>query len=376
MRILYVCDELAIYGGLERVIVDKVNWLAEDKGYEVCLLTVNQGTHPVCFQLHSDVLFNDLDIQFYQQYHLSFWRRLIKSRQLHHLFRKRMASKIKEFAPNVIVCTRLDYLCDVLQVKGRIPLVFESHASRLATYFEGDGILRRLHVRYLQSAVKKAQMVVALTEGDAVEWRKLTTNVCVIPNVVHLNESDSCSECTAKSVIFVGRFSKQKDIGSLLRIWNSVYQRHPDWSLHIYGGYGDEQEALLTEIRQMNVNIIVHEPTPDIVEKYKESSILLLTSRYEPFGLVLPEAMSCGLPVVAYDCPYGPADIITDGEDGFLVPKQDIAAFTEKVSLLMDHQELRVKMGMAGIESSQRYAASRIMPLWKNLFKHLANREL
>ena len=86
--------------------------------------------------------------------------------------------------------------------------------------------------------------------------------------------------------------------------------------------------------------------------------------------------MSCGLPVVAYDCPYGPADIITDGEDGFLVPKQDIAAFTEKVSLLMDHQELRVKMGMAGIESSQRYAASRIMPLWKNLFKHLANGEL
>ena len=237
--------------------------------------------------------------------------------------------------------------------------------------FTGNGLRKKL-----QSAVKNAQMVVALTKGDAEEWRKLSSNVCVIPNVVHLNKNRSYSDCTAKSVIFVGRFSKQKDVGSLLHIWNLVHQRHPDWNLHIYGGYGDEQEALLTEIKQMNANIIVHEPTPDIVEKYKESSILLLTSRYEPFGLVLPEAMSCGLPVVAYDCPYGPADIITDGEDGFLVPKQDIAAFTEKVSLLMDHQELRVKMGMAGIESSQRYAASRIMPLWKNLFKHLANREL
>ena len=376
MRILYVCDELAIYGGLERVVVDKVNWFAGQEGYEVCLLTVNQGTHPVCFQLHSDVSLNDLDIQFHQQYHLSFWRRLIKSRQLHHLFRKRLSSQIKQFAPNIIVCTRLDYLRDILQVKGHIPLVFESHASRLATYFESDGILRRLHIWYLQSAVKNAQMVVALTKGDAVEWGKLTPNVCIIPNVVHLNESDTYSDCALKSAIFVGRFSKQKDVGSLLRIWHLVHQRHPDWSLHIYGGYGDEQKTLLADISQMNADIIVHEPTPDIIEKYKESSILLLTSRYEPFGLVLPEAMSCGLPVVAYDCPYGPADIITDGIDGFLIRHRSIEEFVDKVSLLMDHQELRVKMGTAGIESSQRFEASKIMPLWKNLFEHLANREL
>lgn len=376
MRILYVCDELAIYGGLERVVVDKVNWFAGQEGYKVRLLTVNQGTHPVCFQLHSDVLFNDLDIQFHQQYHLSFWRRLIKSRQLHHLFRKRLSSQIKQFSPNIIVCTRLDYLRDILQVKGHIPLVFESHASRLATCFEGEGMLRRLHIRYLQLAVKKAQKVVALTKGDAVEWGKLTTNVCVIANVVHLNESDTYSDCAAKRAIFVGRFSKQKDIGSLLRIWNLVHLRHPDWSLHIYGGYGEEQEAVLTEINKMDANIVIQKATSDIIEKYKESSILLLTSRYEPFGLVLPEAMSCGLPVVAFDCPYGPADIITDDIDGFLIRHRSIEKFANKVSLLIDHQELRQKVGRAGIESSQRYEASKIMPLWEDLFKHLTNREL
>ena len=86
--------------------------------------------------------------------------------------------------------------------------------------------------------------------------------------------------------------------------------------------------------------------------------------------------MSCGLPVVAYDCPYGPADIITDGIDGFLISHRSIEEFVDKVSLLMDHQELRVKMGTAGTESSQRFEASKIMPLWKDLFEHLANREL
>lgn len=371
MRLLYICDALAVYGGLERVLIEKANWLVQQAGYEVFLLTVNQGDHPVSFPLHSDVQFEDLGIQFHQQYHLPFWRRILMNRQLHRLFRERLASKIQEKAPDVIVCTRLDYIRDVVSVKGDIPLVFESHSSCLASRFEGDGLLRRLYVRYLQLAVRKAAMTVALTQGDAAEWRKLTPCVCVIPNVVHLNDSGMYSDCAAKSAIFVGRFSKQKDVGSLLRIWKLVHERHPDWCLHLYGGYGEEQDSLLKEIKQMDANIEVHEATSDIMEKYKESSILLLTSSYEPFGLVLPEAMSCGLPVVAFDCPYGPADIITDGTDGFLVKERSYDDFANRVCQLMDHLDLRLKMGKSGIESSEKYAESCIMPLWKQLFSQL-----
>ena len=97
-----------------------------------------------------------------------------------------------------------------------------------------------------------------------------------------------------------------------------------------------------------------------------------MTSVYEPFGLVLPEAMSCGLPVVAFDCPYGPADIITDGQDGFLIKNRNINAFAEKVCLLIEDHELRKTMGQAGVLSAQRYDASRVMPMWKELFEHLA----
>ena len=368
MRLLYITDALAVHGGLERVLVEKANWLVAHGGYEVCLLTVNQGHHPICFPLHSDVSYDDLNIRFYQQYQMPFWKRPIINHQLHRLFRERLFVKIKEMAPDVIICVRLDYIRDVVRVKSCIPLVFESHSSRLVSRFEGNGLLRRLHVLFLQMAVRKAELVVSLTNGDAEEWRKLTPRVCVIPNVVHLNESETYSDCTSKSVIFVGRFSKQKDVGSLLRIWNMVHQRHPDWFLHVYGGYGEEQKSILINIEKMDANILVHEPTSDILEKYKENSILLLTSRYEPFGLVLPEAMSCGLPCVAIDCPYGPAEIITNGVDGFLINNRNSEAFAEKICQLMEDESLRKRMGQSAIGSSQRYQKDGIMQKWINIF--------
>lgn len=371
MRILFFNDAWAIWGGLERVLIDKMNYLADGEGYEIFTITFNQGPHPFPYPLRKKIVHHDLNVRLHHHYRYHGLKKYYYKYKLQKLLIRSLQSEIENIKPDVIVCPRIDLIGYTLKAKGNIPLIFESHSSCKWILYDKDDPLRYFKRYCYKQRVKKVHMIVALTEGDAVEWQKLTPNVCVIPNVVHLNKSNVYSDCTAKSVIFVGRFSKQKDVGSLLRIWALVYQRHPDWTLRIYGGYGDEQNTLLTEIKQMNANIQVHEPTSDIIEKYKENSILLLTSRFEPFGLVLPEAMSCGLPVVAFDCPYGPADIITDGVDGFLIRHRNIEDFANKVSLLMDNLELRKKMGTAGIESSQRYDASKIMPMWKNFFEHL-----
>ena len=119
------------------------------------------------------------------------------------------------------------------------------------------------------------------------------------------------------------------------------------------------------------MSIVVHESTSTIYEEYLRSSMLLMTSRYEPFGLVLPEAMSCGLPVIAFDCPYGPAEIITDGVDGFLIRNRSIEDYVDKVCLLMEDEELRRKMGQEGVHSAQRYNANQVMPQWKQLFEQI-----
>lgn len=375
MRLLYIENTLAIHGGIERVLVDKLNWLIEYGSYEVCLLTANQSDHPFAFPLHPQVTYHDLGIQFHQKYRYSGWKRICKGFQLHKLFQQRLTERIQEYSPQVIICTRLDYVYDVIKVKGNIPLVFESHDSCLAYRFERDTWLRRMQILFLHWQLRRAQMVVSLTQNDAKEWLKRVPHVQVIPNIVHLNETERYSDCCSKSVIFVGRYSYQKDIRTLLKIWEQVQQRHPDWSLHIFGGYGDEQETLPSLIQRMGMNIVAHEPTSTIFEEYLRSSMLLMTSRYEPFGLVLPEAMSCGLPVIAFDCPYGPADIITHEIDGFLVPERDVNRYVEYVCQLIESLDLRQTMGAAGIKASQRYQADKIMPQWQKLFASLTSKE-
>lgn len=375
MRIIYVNDSIAIWGGLERILVEKVNELSKRYGYEIFILTVNQGRHPVPFPLCSEIVHRDLDMSFHRQYQYNGIRRIWIRYKLNRLFYYRLREQINEIRPDIIVSMRWGFVRPLLKIKKSIPLIYEAHTFCSEYSLQNLSIIMKWLYKRNLYAVKSAEMVVSLTEGDAREWKHMNNHVIVIPNIVHLNSSGHYSECQSKSVIYVGRYDRQKDMSSLLSIWEIVHKRYLDWQLHIYGGYGVEQKMLLAKISQMNANIFVHEPTSDILNRYLECSILLLTSLYEPFGLVLPEAMSCGLPVVAFDCPYGPADIITNGVDGFLIKERDVNLYAEKVSLLMDDVNLRRKMGQAGVISSQRYAAERIIPEWKQLFEQMIDKK-
>ena len=375
MRILYITDALAIWGGTERVLVEKANYLADNYDYDVHLITVNQGSHPILFPISERVHYTDLDIRFHKQYIFRGLRRLIKRWQLKRLYINRLRDYIHFACPDIIITTRTDLAFGIIATKGTIPFVFESHSSFIAYRFQFNNWFSKYREKCVCQSLHHANVIVALTEGDANEWRKISSNVYVIPNIVHLNHSGRYSSCNIKSVIFVGRLARQKDVRSLLMIWSLVFKRFPDWQLHIYGGFSNEYDVLLDEIRDMRANVFLKDPTSNIIDKYCENSILLLTSLFEPFGLVLPEAMSCGLPVVAFDCPYGPADIITDGVDGFLVKNRDINEFADRVCQLIEDKELRMRMGQAAIKSSQRYRADLIMPKWKGLFESLCQKE-
>lgn len=376
MRILYVNDAIAIWGGLERILVEKMNYLAETYDYDVHMITCNQGSHPTPYPLSKKVIFHDLDIQTYHEYRYKGLKRLFVRYKLNRLFRTRLKSYLSQTKPDVIICVRLFQLGSILRVRGNIPVVVESHSSCKSYKYESNSRIEILKGKYYFRQVSKSQHIVALTIGDANDWKHINPNVSIIPNVVHLNDEGIYCNYTSKSVIFVGRFSKQKDIGALIDIWTIINKKYPDWELHIYGGYGDQYDNLHSPLSSASLNIFVHEPTIDIFKQYIKSSILLLTSLYEPFGLVLPEAMSCGLPVVSFDCPYGPANIITDSVDGFLIPNRNVNEFADKVCLLMSDEQLRKKMGNAGIKSSQRYKASLIMPMWDNLFNMIKKKSI
>ena len=371
-KILYVVDTFTILGGIERVLGDKLNWLAQH-GFRIALMTVNQGGHAVAFPLCEDIDICHADILFHRKYQYPLWRRALKERSMQRNFRKALEQKIGAYSPDVIVLTRTAYVKTVLRVCGDIPVVFESHNSCLYYQFEQLGMVERLRYLYRYHQMKSVAAVVSLTKGDAAVWRRWTPNVVTIPNVVNLNTTGCYSDCSAKSVIFIGRYSRQKDIHSLMKIWQMVHRRHPDWTLNLFGDYGDQRDQLMPDLTKMGAGVVIHEPTQAIGVQYLQNSMLLLTSLYEPFGLVMPEAMSYGLPVVAFDCPYGPAVIINDGVDGFLIKDRNVEDFADKVCRLIDDEPLRRTMGQAGIKSAQRFAADEIMPRWKNLLETLYN---
>lgn len=370
MKILYVFRSLAVWGGIERILVEKMNYLSKVYGYDVYMLTSDQGGHLVPYHLEESIHLEDLKIRFHQQYQYPYPRRLLVARRLKRLYEKRLAERIHLIQPDVMICTTTDHIDSLAKLKSSIPLVVESHSICQRTIEDGRSWFRRKWYRYhYLKALSKADILVALTECDATEWRKVHPHVVVIPNLVHLNDGP-ISTLENKRVIFVGRFDYQKRPMEMIRIWGMVHSFHPDWQLDIYG-QGDQQQELESKARSLDMNIQIHQPTEHIFDCYRESSILVSTSLYEPFGLVIPEAMSCGLPVVAYDCPYGPASIISDGENGFLIPDRDKTVFADKLCSLMNSYDLRRKMGQAGIMASKRHEAILIMPQWVKLFEQI-----
>lgn len=359
MKIVYLYSSLAITGGIERVLIDKMNYLVNRYGYEVYMITSDQGQHTIPYQLDKRVYFCDLQILSYTQYQYRGWRRIQEGRRLTRLYHQQLKEKLKEISPDIIVCTTSQDVHGLSQIRGKIPMVVECHIN----FTHPDSWLHCTRALYNNYWIGKADAVVTLTQGDAKNWKHVRRHVHVIPNIVHLNDTGRFSDCVNKRAVFVGRLVEQKGLPDLIEIWRIVNNRHSDWQLDVFGN--GEMESI------PDINLFVHPPTPNIMEEYMNSSMLLMTSIYEPFGLVLPEAMSCGLPVVAFDCPYGPADIITHELDGFLVQDRDINRYADYVFQLIESPGLRQTMGAAGIKTSQRYHADKIMPQWKALFEHL-----
>ena len=368
MRVLYIFRSLAYWGGIERILVDKMNYFASVYGYDVYMLTTDQGCHPVPYQLSPKVHLEDLDINFYHQYRYGYPRRLFVGKRLEKLFERRLSDRLQNIKPDVIICTTANYLdIDVIaRQKGHIPLIVESHSIYRMTL--GRKGLRNRYADYMyRKGLSKAQMIVALTEGDANDWKKEFSDVCVIPNMVHLNDGD-LSSLKNKHVIWVGRFDYQKRPMEAIRIWQQVFPKFPDWHLDIYGE-GELRKEIEAMASLLDMNIHVHQPTDHILDCYRSSSILISTSLFEPFGLVLSEAMSCGLPVVAYNVPYGPSLMVKDHVDGFLISDTDNRSYVNSLCQLISNLSLRIQFGNQAQQSSKLFQAKEIMPLWKKLFE-------
>ena len=220
-------------------------------------------------------------------------------------------------------------------------------------------------------AVKRLDKLVLLTSQDEICWKMTTLKTCVIPNPITIEYGER-SPLDMKRVIAVGRLNEQKGYDFLIGAWSIVAKKHPDWTLDIYGE-GQLRDFIQNMIIQygLKASINLKGVVKDINREYAKSSILVLSSRYEGFGLVLVEAMSCGVPCVAFDCPFGPRDIINSGIDGLLVKYLDVKALADGLCTLIENVKLRQAMGNKAFEHIQRYDVDHVMQMWMDLFNKL-----
>jgi len=231
MRIAFLHTSFATCGGIERVWIEKMNYLATHFGYDIVMVTSDQGSHPMSFPVDERVRHIDMNIGMHTQYRYSGLRRLQKRRQLSRQYEERLRQLLLDVRPDILVCTSTQDMRQLLRLKGNTPVIVEGNIN-----FAHDGTLwNKLLTRYNNHYVGKADAVVTLTNGDAKNWRKVSKNVHVIPNFVHLNDTGSISDCSSKKAVFIGRLVKEKGLDDMTSIWRQVNAQHPDWQLHLYG---------------------------------------------------------------------------------------------------------------------------------------------
>ena len=217
--------------------------------------------------------------------------------------------------------------------------------------------------------------MVTLTEGDAQEYRELlgpAARVRTVPNAVpDVGEVRAAHNPDTKVVVAAGRLAKQKGFDRLVSAWTQVARKHPDWRLDIFGHGDDVSLQARIDKKQLASSITLRGFTTEPYQRFAESAIYAMSSRSEGFPMVLLEAMGCGLPLVSFDCPTGPADIIQDGRNGLLVPDGDIKGLAAALNRLIEDPPLRRRMGAAGAEMAKDYAPARIAARWENLFAEL-----
>jgi glycosyltransferase involved in cell wall biosynthesis len=177
----------------------------------------------------------------------------------------------------------------------------------------------------------------------------------------------------ARVVVAAGKLGRRKGFDRLLLAWEQVVGRHPEWRLEIFGS-GRLQPAIEAQIAELGLSgsVRLRGYTERMPTELARASVLAMTSRNEGFPMLLLEAMSAGVPVVAYDCPTGPRDIVTDGVDGYVVPNGRTRLFADALSSLMDDAERRRRMGAAALEKVSDYEVAAIGARWEALFDELA----
>lgn len=352
-----VISDISRDAGTERAVANLCNILVKNSDYEVYIFSVYTLQGDVCYyQLPDSVKIIHLEMRYCVNFR-----------------------KIKNYINLIVILKKevkkygVDYLLGTTHAYNSL-LLFQSKCKRIAcehmNYDACPGISKFIR----RIIYPKLDAIVLLTKADCKKYTFIDeTKKFVIPNSLSFT-SESPAIVKKKRMIAVGRLTNQKGYDLLIDMAIRLKEKLPEWHIDIFGE-GEDREKLENLITKNKVNdfIKINNPVHNIKKELLDSSIYLLPSRYEGMGLVLLEAQTCGLPIVAFNCPEGPAEVIVNDSNGYLIPIFDTDEFVEKTVKLANDERLRCKFGKEAFADSRRFSETVIYKKWNYLFQCLSN---
>ncbi len=376
-KIVYCTPSLYMAGGVERVLTLKANYFADNYGYDVTIITTDGEDKNCFFPLSDKVKVINLGIHFEDMWHRSFLKRLFMYLPKERQFKKLLTTELNRIKPDITISVLRREINFLTEIHDGSKKIGEIHINR-AHYrnFTPNrtnpfkAIFAKFWMHGLVKKLKKLDRFVVLTEYDRQAWQEIP-RVDVIANPLPFYP-DIINTVRRKRIISVGRYFDEKGYDLLLKAWAIVEKGCDDWELDIYGdGNKAYYEKIASTLSLDRKRCRLNDSISDVQREYLDSSLFVCTSRFEGFGMGIIEAMACGLPVVAFDCLWGPRSIITDGEDGLLVENGNIEKMAETILFLINHPERISEMGMKARKNVQRFDLDTIAKKWKRLFDSL-----
>lgn len=363
---------------MEKVVTIKANYLAENFGYDIYIILTDGKDRKQAFPLSPKIKVINLEIDYYKIWHYPTVFKFFAYSYKQIIYKRKLTKVLKEIKPHITVSMLRREINFLPSIKDGSIKVGELHFNRLnyRDFNTGKGrnfiknILASIWMKQLLSKLQKVAKFVVLSCEDKKNWEGDLNNIIVIHNPISKYPKE-ISNCSSKKVIAAGRYVSQKGFDMLLESWKIVSKLHPDWTLSIYGAGNKTAFEQTVTSNKMEESVTLYGAVDNLNSKLLESSIFAFSSRFEGFGMVVAEAMSCGVPAVAFACPCGPKDIITNNVDGLLVEPENIEEFAQKLCYLIDNESIRKEMGRQAHIRSKDFDIKVIAQQWHNLFSEL-----
>lgn len=379
MKILYCTHSTYNPGGMERVLLNKVTYLSQLPGWEVSVVTTDQHQRPPFYPFPEKVRMTDLDINYSDDNDKGAWKKIFGYLRKRKEHKRKLTALLQKEKPDIVVSLYPSESSFIPGIKDGSKKVLELHFCKFFRLQYGRkgllGWIDKWRTCQDERIVRRFDKFVVLTHEDRGYWGNLP-NMEVIPNAA-MHVSKSYSDVTNKRVIAVGRLDYQKGFDRLIEAWKLIQRtgEWTDWRLDIFG-QGEWKDMLqqMIDERGLQHSVRINKPTKQIGEEYVKSSLLVMSSHYEGFPMVMIEAMACGLPVVSFDYKCGPKDIIQHGINGLLVPEGDVKALANAMMEVMADEAYRRMLSQNARKVVDTYSEEAVMKQWIRLFTTITAR--